>query len=86
MSSLSDQLISLLNANVDGYSDENIREHFRENYESLVPIINDMLRTNRLQLFMQGNTLVYKLIHESKAAKLEGLGYNNFLLIFIRKK
>ena len=52
-----------------------IGEHFKDSYEALVPTINEMLQSNRLQLFMQGSNLIYKLIHGVTAAKFEGLGY-----------
>ena len=79
MTSLSEKLVALLTANEDGLSGAALNEHFGENYVDLAPIINDMLRSNRLQLLQQGNgNLIYKLIHESKAIKFEGLGYDFF--------
>eukprot|EP00607_Mallomonas_marina_P003414 CAMPEP_0182433336 /NCGR_PEP_ID=MMETSP1167-20130531/62560_1 /TAXON_ID=2988 /ORGANISM="Mallomonas Sp, Strain CCMP3275" /LENGTH=255 /DNA_ID=CAMNT_0024621907 /DNA_START=178 /DNA_END=945 /DNA_ORIENTATION=+ len=46
----------------------------------MVPIINDLLSSNRLQLLMQDGVVVYKLIHEEKAAKFEGLGPEQILV------
>eukprot|EP01041_Mallomonas_annulata_P007617 gene7617-15600_t len=80
MGSLSEKLLKLLNENEEGYPDTGLRECFGDKYEGLVPIINDLLGSNRLQLLMQGNVVVYKLIHEEKAAKFEGLGPEQILV------
>jgi len=67
-----EKLIGLLQLNEEGLSDEILKLHFSN--EELVPVINDMLKVNRLQLYVQGSGLVYKLVNESRAVKLEGLG------------
>jgi hypothetical protein len=79
--SLANQLILLLQGNDErGLSDEQISAHFGANYVDLVPIINSMLSSNRLQLFSQGGALIYKIVKEELAAKFEGLGF-----VFIRR-
>lgn len=72
---LGDELMSLLHSNDAGLSDEQISHHFGERYPQLVTIINDLLSVNRLQLFYQGETLVYKIVQAETAAKFDGLGY-----------
>jgi hypothetical protein len=72
---LHNELVNLLSQHgEDGASDQLLRDHFGARYEGLVAVINDLLRSNRLQLFYQGTSLIYKLITESVAAKFEGLG------------
>lgn len=72
--SLKDQLLGLLSANESGIPDQRLRDHFGSSYADLVTIINDLLRMNRLQLYYQGSSLIYKLLNENTAAKFEGLG------------
>ncbi len=74
MSDLTNELVFLLHANENGLSDQQISAHFGSRYSDLVPIINAMLSNNRLQLFTQGGTLIYKYVREEVAAKFEGLG------------
>lgn len=72
---LHNELLSLLSQHgEEGVSDQQLREHFGARYEGLVAVINDLLRSNRLQLYYQGASLIYKAINESVAAKFEGLG------------
>ena len=73
-SNLAEELLSLLNANESGLSDEQISNHFGPRYGELVAILNDLLSMNRLQLFTQAGVLIYKLVREETAAKFEGLG------------
>lgn len=77
---LSEKLLSLLNAHEDGVPDNVLRENFGGQYEAMVPIINDLLGANRLQLFMHGNMVVYRLVHAEKAIKFEGLGPEQILV------
>ena len=72
--SLSYELSSLLQASERGLTDEQISTHFGARYAELVPVINEMLGSNRLQLFTMGGSLVYKVVEEETAAKFEGLG------------
>ena len=82
MTHLGDELLFLLQSNESGLSDEQISHHFGDRYPQLVPIINDLLGVNRLQLFHQGKSLVYKIVHAETAAKFDGLGYiNTFYLL-----
>lgn len=78
---LAEELLSLLNANESGLSDEQISTHFGPRYGELVHILNDLLSMNRLQLFTQGGVLIYRLIREETAAKFEGLGWVLFPLL-----
>lgn len=76
VSSLTNELLALLSSHDAGAPDDLISSHFGSRYKDLVPVINDLLRTNRLQLFTQGITgiPVYRAIKEETANKLEGLG------------
>jgi hypothetical protein len=70
-----EEFLGLLSSHeANGISDQKLKEHFAANYDQLVPIINDLLQANRLQLFYQGNNLIYKLQNENTAAKFDGLG------------
>lgn len=73
-SAISDELLTLLEANESGLSDEQISSHFGDRYATLVSTINDLLSMNRLQLFTSNGVLVYKIVREETAAKFEGLG------------
>lgn len=73
-SSLNEELLRLLLASDEGLSDEHIRAHFGSRYEQLASAINDLLRSNRLLLFHQGESLWYKAVREETALKFEGLG------------
>ncbi len=80
-SNLHSELLSLLSHNDSvGVSDQQLRDHFGVRYEGLVIVINDLLRSNRIQLYYQGNSLIYKAINESIAAKFEGLGPEQILV------
>lgn len=71
---LSEELLRLLQASEEGLSDEQIRSHFGGRYEQLAAAINDLLSCNRLLLFTQGGSLVYRAVKEETAMKFEGLG------------
>jgi hypothetical protein len=73
--SLQEDLLRILNDNQGGVSDNALRTHFSSKYQDLVPVINDLLQGNRLQLFMQGDILFYRIVQEEVAAKFDGLGY-----------
>ena len=74
---IGDEFLRLLQSFEDGLQDSQLKEHFGENqYGGLEPIINELIAANRLQLFTQGDMLVYKLIREETALKFEGLGYD----------
>eukprot|EP01039_Chlorochromonas_danica_P002818 gene2818-3072_t len=77
---LSEELLRLLLASEEGISDEQIRSHFGGRYEQLVPAINDLLASNRLLLFTQAGSLVYKAVKEETAMKFEGLGPEQMLV------
>jgi hypothetical protein len=72
--SISEELLRLLLASEDGLPDEQVRAHFGTRYEQLVPAINDLLASNRLLLFTQSGSLLYKAVKEETAMKFEGLG------------
>lgn len=61
-------------AHEDGLSDPQVRSIFGERYVQLEGAINDLLAVNRVQLFTQGASLVYRAIKEETAMKFEGLG------------
>lgn len=73
---LANELLALLASREEGVPDDRILAHFGPRYKDLVPVINDLLRSNRLQLFTQGagDVPVYRAIREDIANKLEGLG------------
>ena len=74
---LTNELLTLLSSHEEGVPDEVISAHFGSRYKDLVPVINDLLLHNRLQLFTCNTTTgvpVYRLIKEETANKLEGLG------------
>lgn len=72
--SLSEELIQFLELHVDGASDVQLQDHFKERYSSLPGIINGLLAHNRLKLFTLNGSLIYKAVNEAVAAKFEGLG------------
>ena len=74
LSAIADEFLRVLLAHEDGLSDERVRAVFNDRYEQLAPAINELLAVNRLQLFTQGASLVYRAIKEETAAKFEGLG------------
>lgn len=78
--SLRDEFSRLLNSNDNGLPDSQLKDHFGERYAGLAVIINDMLSSNRLQLFTQGGMIIYKLIREETAIKFEGLGPEQMLV------
>jgi hypothetical protein len=59
--SLQDQFLQVLHSNQeDGVSDNDIKLHFGDSYTELVPIVNELLRTNHIQLFTSGDLLFYR--------------------------
>jgi DNA-directed RNA polymerase III subunit RPC6 len=85
-STIADELLQLLNQDENGLSDEQISNHFGARYAELVPLLNDLLSMNRLQLFTQGGVLIYRLVHEETAAKFEGLGPEQLLVYQVCEK
>eukprot|EP01032_Pedospumella_encystans_P019805 gene19805-22512_t len=79
-SAIADELLRTLLAYEDGVPDEQIRVIFGARYEQLATAINELLGANRIQLFTQGNALVYKAIKEETALKFEGLGPEQMLV------
>ena len=71
---LSEEFINLLTLSEEGVQESAVKSHFQDRYASLAPIINDLVESNRLQLFTQGGLLVYKILKEETAIKFEGLG------------
>ena len=59
--SLPDELLQVLHGNEDGMSDQDLKRYFGDRYSALVPTINELLAANRIQLFLQGETLFYRL-------------------------
>jgi hypothetical protein len=74
LSAIADELLRVLLGQEDGMSDEQLRTVFGQRYELLAPAINELLTMNRVQLFTQGSSLVYKAIKEEIAQKFDGLG------------
>jgi hypothetical protein len=73
--SLKEEFCRLLNSSETGsVSDALVKEQFGERYQSLAPIINEMLTSKRLVLLTQGDRIYYKQIREEIALKFEGLG------------
>jgi hypothetical protein len=75
MNPLAAELLRFLLSSEEGYSDDQMKKHFGDRYNLLVPHVNELLAYNRLQLFNQNGSLYYKAIKEETAAKFAGLGY-----------
>jgi DNA-directed RNA polymerase III subunit RPC6 len=79
--SLKDRLIGLLSSTQTGCSESTLRGHFGSEYESIVPILNELLNSNRIQLFTQAaGDMIFKLIEEEKAMKMHGLTHEQILV------
>ena len=74
LSPIADELLRILLAQEEGLNDETLKTIFGTRYEHLALAINELLAINRLQLFTQGGSLLYKAIKEETAQKFEGLG------------
>lgn len=74
ISPLADELLRVLLAHEEGLTDDVLRVQYGARYETLPGAINELLSLNRVQLFTQGTTLLYKAIKEETAQKFEGLG------------
>lgn len=75
MAGISQELINILHGYEDGLSDSQLKPIFGDRYEKLAPAINELLGSNRIQLYQQHDgTLVYKALKAETAAKFEGLG------------
>lgn len=74
LSAIADEFLHTLLVYEDGVSDDAVRAIFGTRYAQLAGAINELLGFNRIQLFTQGTTLVYKAIKEETALKFEGLG------------
>ena len=75
LSSVADDLLRFLLAHEDGVSDDQIKSSYGSKYEQIAPAINELLGVDRLQLFTQNGSLVYKAIREETAMKFDGLGF-----------
>lgn len=76
MSTISQEFIAILEENHEnGVTQSILQQHFTTRYAQLTPIINELLASNRLQLYHQGDMLVFKILREETAAKFDGLGY-----------
>ena len=69
-----DEFLQILESNANGISNDELKEHFGDRFPSLVTVINDFLKMNRIQLLQQGDALFYRLIKEEIAVKFAGLG------------
>ena len=79
--SMKEELLSLLGSDRNGVSESAIRERFGANYESMVPILNELLGSNRVQLFTQSNgDMIFRLVDEDKAVKMIGLTHEQILV------
>jgi hypothetical protein len=75
LTGIADEFLRVLLAHEEGLPDEQVRNIFGSRYEQVAGAINELLAVNRLQLFTQNNSLVYKAIREETALKFEGLKY-----------
>jgi hypothetical protein len=83
---LANELIDFLTSQADGASDERISQYFGPRYKDLVPVINELLRTNRIQIYTRGGFPFYRCIKEDTASKLDGLGRDQILVFQICQK
>ena len=74
LSALAEEFLRVLLAHEDGVPDDRIKTIFGDRYEELPRALNELLAINRVQLFTNNGSLVYKAIKEETAAKFEGLG------------
>ena len=85
--SLTKELLIFLSSQEEGVTDGKLAEHFGNRHKFLVPIINDLLRSHRIQLFTDGsNATVYKAIKEETASRLEGLGRDQVIIFQVIEK
>jgi DNA-directed RNA polymerase III subunit RPC6 len=80
---LKEDLVSFLSSSGSdsGVSESSIRQHFGSEYEKVVPVFNELLGGNRIQLFQQSSgEMWFKLIDEDKASKLVGLTHEQILV------
>jgi hypothetical protein len=80
LSPIADEFLRVLLAHEDGITDDVLRGQYGVRYEALPAAINELLGINRIQLFTQGNSLLYKAIKEETAQKFEGLGPEQVLV------
>lgn len=77
LSPIADEFLRTLLAHEDGMSDEQVLALCGGRYAQLEvrrEAYNELIEANRVQLFKQGTSLVYRAIKEEAAMKLEGLG------------
>lgn len=80
---LREELLELLQSgeSENGVSESSIKAHFGDQYERVVPVFNELLGANRIQLFKHSTgEMAFKLIAEDKAAKLVGLTHEQILV------
>ena len=80
LSPLADEFLRVLLAHEDGLTDDILKVQYGARYEALPSAINELLAINRIQLFTQGSSLLYKAIKEETAMKFEGLGPEQVLV------
>ena len=81
LTQFTDEFLRLLLANEDGLSNDKLKTMFStEKFQQLPSIINNLLSSNRIQIFTQGNSLVYKAIKEEIAVKFDGLNPEQILV------
>ena len=59
---ITEELLQVLHQSDDGVADSEIKKYFGERYTELVPVINELLGSNRIQLFLQGDVIFYRFI------------------------
>lgn len=79
--SLRERLLALLAASSSGVTDSALKHAFGAEYEMMVPVLNELLGQNRIQLFTQSSgEMLFRLINEDKAAKMSGLTHEQVLV------
>ena len=79
--SLRERLLALLGTAASGATDSELKQNFGSDYEMIVPLLNELLGQNRIQLFTQSSgEMVFRLVNEDKAAKMNGLTHEQVLV------
>lgn len=77
ISPIAAELYAILLASDEAVAEEQIKKHFGRRYEKdpnlFAGAINELSSAHRIQFFKQGNSLLYKAIHEETAVKFDGL-------------
>jgi len=75
------QLVEKLRTASSGLSNDQLEGHFGSGkMAAIAEVLNELLEAKRLNLFTQGNLLIYKLVAEETAMKFEGLTQEQMLV------